>query len=161
MANSHSIFSQSINLTLQEAYTKLKSLFSAEENQAWEMTWARTMRAIANYRKDENQNSLSIFVVKSESSETRDRNCDVNFTIINSAISVAKKQATLTVMAAEMIKCMPKAIKELNHDLELFLKSDLDVDRQKKYQDAVTVLSKIATCLPENQHDQVTHTPDK
>ncbi len=133
-----------VDVSLLDAISKLKIFFTSEEETAWKMMRALTTRAIQNFKEGSAESKADVFVL--DSGDLRDRNCDVNFTIVSVAVILAKSPDAHPVILANAVKAIPNALKELSDDLTVFLKNDTSVERKEKYNQAINYLKKVEAC---------------
>ena len=133
--------------------SKLQALFDDKEQLAFIRMMVVTKRAIKAFRDDPALAAESMSAFKVDNSEyMRDRNCEIDFTMLSVTISQAMEKPVKEEMLNQSIAEVAGKIKDLVASLGLFLKTDTDAGRKKVYQDALDYIKKIEICFDSSEH---------
>ncbi len=128
--------------------SNLEALFDEKEQYAFLQMMVKTERAISAFRDDPELVSESRKTFKVEGSHyTLDRHCEIDFTMLNTTISMVRDKPDNAKILNQSIDEVSGKIKNLLTSLNLFIKMDTNTERKSVYQNALTYLNKIEQCF--------------
>jgi hypothetical protein len=131
----------------------LQALFDKNEQMTFLQMMVKTKKAIKAFKDDPDLAATSIKTFEVEDSDyTRDRHCEIDFTMLNTTISLAMDTPENEKVLNQSIDEVSVKVDDLMQSLNLFIKMDTNSGRTKIYQDALTYLAKIKHCFEPDDH---------